>query len=67
MHKHTWTDFNDQISFVPSDFPEGTVRIILDNPDDFSSEEPWIETTFSKEEFESFVAQIKEKMGWHNA
>lgn len=56
MHNHTWTDFNDQLSFIPSDYPVGCIRICIDHDAG--------ETRLDKEQFESLVIQIREKMGW---
>lgn len=60
MYGHTWTDFSDQISFIPADYPEGEIRIVIDAPTDYDVHE----VSFDQPQFEAFVAQIKEKMGW---
>jgi len=60
MHRHIWTDFSEQISFIPADYPEGEIRIVIDAPTDYNVHE----VSFDQDQFEDFVAQIKEKMGW---
>lgn len=63
MHRHEWTDFNEQISFIPADYPEGEVRILVDGPED-KSIDYFAEISIGKEEFQQLIDQIKERMSW---
>ena len=59
MHNHSWVNFNDQLSYIPTS-DEQQIRVFVEDFDEYHGPE----FRLSKKEFVSFVAQIYEKMGW---